>query len=90
MVEQIKPMIMKMQNETLPSIKANLEANNAPDVLTDWIYKPQRNLGLFFHINISFKDLIIFFGNKKVHFKTNEIDAASQFMMLLIARDGFK
>ena len=35
MVEQIKPMIMKMQNETLPSIKANLEANNAPDVLTD-------------------------------------------------------
>ena len=66
MVEQIKPMIMKMQNETLPSIKANLEANNAPDVLTDWIYKPQRNLGLFFHINISFKDLIIFFGKGRV------------------------
>ncbi|MBL30737.1 MAG: glycosyl hydrolase [Flavobacteriaceae bacterium] len=35
MVEQIKPMIMKMKNETLPSIKISLESNNAPDVLTD-------------------------------------------------------
>ena len=35
MAEKIKVMIMKMKNETLPLIKANLESINAPDVLTD-------------------------------------------------------